>query len=130
MLSRASEMAYGDCISGLVKVAGAAARLTRLADVSLDDLTETKDCMHFALKWDAIAADGKLFTVLLADLKLIPAGDQTTTLSLTGTCWLPPAAGPGQADARSWAAELAGGFLNSVASEFAHPAGTAGHTLS
>jgi len=124
-LSRASELAYGQGITGLVKIAGPPAGLTRLGDVSLDDLTEREGCAHIAVQWDAIAADGTLFTALLADLLLIPAGEQATTLSLTGTCWPPPAAGPGREVMRSWATAVAGGFLDSVASELAHPAGTA-----
>jgi len=127
-LSRASEMAYGQGIAGLVKIAGPSAGLTRLGDVSLDDLTEKESCVHIAVQWDAIAADGTLFTALLADLMLIPAGDQATTLSLTGTCWPPPAVGPGQAVVRSWAMEVACGFLDSVVSEFTHPAGTTRHS--
>lgn len=125
MLARASEVAYGEGTAGLVKIVGPSGGLTRLADVSLDDLKETKDCAHIALQWDAIAADGKLFKALLADLKLSPAGDQATTLSLTGTYWAPPGAGPGRAVVRSWATAVLGSFLDSVACEFAHPAGTA-----
>ena len=85
-LPRASEVAYGEGI-GLAELADPAAGLTRLADVCLEDLTETDDCAHIALQCEAIAADGKLFTVLLADLMLIPAGDQITALSVTGTYW-------------------------------------------
>jgi len=129
MLPRASEVAYGEGITGLVEFAGPAAGLTRLADVSLEDLTETDDCAHIALQWEAIAADGKLFTALLADLMLIPAGDQTTALSLTGTYWPPPGradAGPGRAIVRCCAAAAIGSLLDSVACELVHPAGTAG----
>ncbi|HET9082306.1 MAG TPA: hypothetical protein VFO01_17550 [Trebonia sp.] len=60
------------------------AGLTRLAEVRTEDLSQSDDCMHVALQWDAIGADGELFTALLADLMLVPAGDQTTALSLTG----------------------------------------------
>jgi len=126
-LSRASEMAYGQGVTGLMKIAGPPAGLTRLGDISLDDLTEKEGCVHIAIQWDAIAADGTLFTTLLADLMLISAGDQVTSLSLTGTCWPPPAAGPGQEVMRSWATAVAGSFLDSVASELTHPAGTARH---
>ena len=31
-----------------------------------------------------------MFTALVADLMLVPAGDQTTALSLTGAFWPPP----------------------------------------
>ena len=129
MLQRASEVAYGEGITALVELAGPAAGLTRLADVGLEDLTETADCAHIALQWDAIAADGKLFTALLADLMLVPAGNQITALSLAGAFWPPPGrAGAGQDPviARCCATAVIGSFLDSVACELVHPAGTAG----
>lgn len=132
MLLRASEVAYGEGITALVELAGPAAGLTRLADVCLEeDLTETDDCAHITLQWEAIAADGKLFTALLADLMLAPAADQITALSLAGAYWPPPGragAGLGQAIARCCAAAAIGNFLDSVACKLVHPAGTAGPT--
>jgi hypothetical protein len=128
MLPRASEVAYGEGITGLVELAGPAAGLARLADVFLEDLTETDDCAHIALQWEAIGADGKLFTALLADLMLVPAGDQITALSLAGAYWPPPGradAGLGQAIMRRCATAVIGSFLDSVACELVHPAGTA-----
>src|SRR5689334_12275219 len=74
MLQWAGEVAYGEVITTLAKLVGPASGLTRLADVCLADLTEEDDCVHIALQWDAIAADGTLFTTLLADLMLVPAG--------------------------------------------------------
>jgi len=124
----ASEMAYDKGIAGLTELAGPPAGLTRLAGVCLDDLTETDDCAHIALQWEAIAPDGELFTTLLADLMLIPAGDQITAVSVTGTYWPPPGrngAGLGQAIARRCAMAVIGSFLDSVACELVHPAGTA-----
>jgi hypothetical protein len=129
MLPRASEVAYGEGSAALVELAGPAAGLTRLADVCLEDLTETDDCAHIAVQWEAIGADGKLFTALLADLMLVPAGDQITALSLTGAYWPPPGragAGPGQAIVRCCATAVIGSFVDSVACELVHPAGTAG----
>jgi len=128
MLPQVSEVAYGEGITGLVEVAGPAAGLTRLADVCLEDLTETDDCAHIALQWEAIAADGKLFTALLADLMLIPAGDQITALSLTGTYWPPPERAGADLDraiVRCCATAAMGSFLDSVVCQLAHPAGTA-----
>jgi hypothetical protein len=128
MLQRAAEVAYGEGTISLVKLAGPAAGLTRLAGLCLEDLTETDDCAHIALQWNAIAADGKLFTTLLADLTLIPAGDQVMVLSLRGTYWPPPGqatAGLDQAMVRRCATAVVGSFLDSVACELAHPAGTA-----
>lgn len=131
MLLRASEVAYGEGITALVELAGPAAGLTRLADVCLEDMTETDDCTHIALQWEAIAADGKLFTALLADLMLAPAADQITALSLAGAYWPPPGragAGLGQAIVRCCAAAAIGNFLDSMACTLVHPAGTAGPT--
>ena len=128
-LLRASEVAYGEGITALVELAGPAAGLTRLADVCLEDMTGTDDCAHIALRWEAIAADGKLFTALVADLMLVPAGDQVTALSLAGAYWPPPrraGAGIGQAIERCCATAVIGSFLDSVARELVHPADTAG----
>ena len=128
-LPRASEMAYGEGIADLAEFANPAARLTRLAGVCLEDLAETDDCAHIALQWQAIGADGKLFTALLADLMLIPAGDQITALSVTGTYWPPPGragTGLGQAILRRCATAVIGSFLDSVACELVQPAGVAG----
>ena len=125
MLPRACEVAYGESIAGLAELADPAAGLTRLADVCLEDLTETDDCAHIALQWEAIAADGKLFTTLLADLMLVPAGAQVTALSVTGTYWPPPGragTGLGQAIVRRCATAIMGSFLDSVAVELVHPA--------
>ena len=128
MLLRASEVAYGEGITALLELAGPAAGLTRLAEVCLEDLTETDDCVHVAVQWEAIAADGTLFTALLADLMLAPAGDQVTALSLAGAYWPPPGrtgAGPGQVVARCCAMAAIGSFLDLVACELVHPAGPA-----
>jgi hypothetical protein len=128
MLRSASEVAYGEGITALVELAGPAAGLTRLADVCLEDLTGTVDCAHIALQWEAIAADGKLFTALHADLMLVPAGDQGTSLSLTGAYWPPPGrpgAELGQAIVRCCATAVIGSFVDSVACELVRPAGTA-----
>jgi hypothetical protein len=128
LLPNACEVAYGEGVTALVELAGPAAGLTRLADVCLEDLTGTDDCAHIALQWDAIAADGKLFTTLLADLMLVPAGNQITALSLTGAYWPPSGragAGLSQAIVRCCATTVVGSFLDSVACELVHPAGTA-----
>ena len=128
MLLRAAEVAYGEGITALVELAGPAAGLTRLADVCLEDLTETDCCPHIALQWDAIAADGKLFTALLADLMLVPAEDQITVLSLAGAFWPPPGragAELAQATVRCCATTVIGSFLDLVACELVHPAGMA-----
>jgi len=128
MLLRASEAAYGEAITGLVKVAGPAAGLTRLAEARLDDPAGTYDCAHIPLRWEAIAADGKLFTALEADLMLVPAGDQTAALALAGAYRPQPGpagAGLDQAIVRRCAAAAIRSFLAQVTAALVHPAGTA-----
>jgi hypothetical protein len=128
MLQRACEVAYGQGVTALVELAGPAASLTRLADVCLADLTETGDRAHVALQWDAIDADGTLFTALLADLMLAPAGEQASTLSLAGAYWPPPGlagAGLDPVIVRCCATAITGSFLDTVACELDHPAGQA-----
>ena len=125
MLQPACEVAYGEGVSALAELAGPAARLTRLADACLADLTETSDRAHIALQWDAIDADGTLFTALLADLVLAPAGDQASVLSLAGAYWPPAglaAAGLGPMIVRCCVTTITGSFLDAVACELDHPA--------
>jgi hypothetical protein len=128
MLLHAAEVAYSQGITGLVELAGPAAGVTRLADVCAGDLTPSGEYPHVALQWDAIAADGTLFTALLADLMLSWAADDGAVLTMTGSYWPPP--GPAyavldEADLRGCATVIMGSFLQSVACELAHPAGTA-----
>jgi len=126
ILLRASEVAYGESTAILIKAAGPAAGLTRLAEARLEDHTDTADCAHIVLQWEAIAADGKLFTALDADLMLVPAGDQITALALAGAFGLQP--GPGGAGldrtvVRECATAAIRRFLAQVACALAHPAG-------
>jgi hypothetical protein len=129
ILTHASEAAYGAGITALVEVAGPSAGLTRLAWTSMDTVTGTSDCTHLAVRWEAIAADGKLFTALDADLMLVPAGDEHTSVGLAGA--YRPQPGPGgagldRAVLRSCAMAAVGSFLDQVACALVHPAGTAG----
>jgi hypothetical protein len=129
MLLWPSEVAYGEGITGLVGLAGPAAGLTRLAGVRLDDLAQTHNCAHIPFQWEAIAADGKLFTALDADLMLVPAGDQVTALALAGAYRLQPSRADAEVDpviVRLGATAAIGSFLAWVACALVHPAGTAG----
>jgi hypothetical protein len=128
MLLWFSEVAYGEAITGLVQLAGPAAGLTRLAGVRLADLAQTANCAHIPLQWEAIAADGKLFTALDADLMVVPAGDQITALALAGAYRSQPGradAELGRATVRRCATAAIRSFLAQVACALVHPAGTA-----
>ncbi len=127
MLPRACETAYGEGTTALLELAGSTAGPTRLAEVCLEDLSETDDCAHVTLRWEAIAADGKLFTALLADLMLIPAGEQLSALCLAGAFRPPPERAGASLDhaiVRCCATAITGSLLDSVACELVHPAGT------
>ena len=129
MLSWACEVAYGECITGLVKLAGPAAGLTRLARVRLGDLARSENCVHIPFQWEAIAADGKLFTALDADLMLVPARDQSTALALAGAYRPQPGragAGLDREIVRRCATAAIGSFLALVACALAHPADSGG----
>jgi hypothetical protein len=126
-LLRACEVAYGEGIAALTELAGPAVGLTRLAGVCLEDLAETDDCIHAGLRWEAIGSDGTLFTALLADLMLVPAGDQGAALCLAGAYWPPPGsagAGLGRAIVRCCATAVVGSFLDSVSAQIASDGGT------
>ena len=128
-LLQASEAAYGAGITSLVAAAGPAVGLTRLAGAYLDKLTGTDGCAHTSLRWEAIAADGTLFTALEADLMLFPAGDRNTTLALAGGYRPQPGqagAGLDEAILRRCATVAIHSFMARVACALAHPAGTAG----
>jgi hypothetical protein len=124
----AAEVAYGEGITALVRAAGPAAGLTRLARVCPADLAAADHCAHITLRWEAIAADGALFTALDGDLMLVPAGDQVTALALAGAYRPQPGpagAGLDRAIVRECATAAIRSFLARVACALAHPAGTA-----
>jgi hypothetical protein len=130
LLLGASEVAYGEGITGLVQAAGPAAGLTRLAGVRLGQLAETCVCADIALQWEAISADGKLFTALDADLMLAPAraGDPITALALAGGYRPQPGPAGAQLDqvvVRQCAQATIRSFLDRVGCALVHPAGTA-----
>ena len=88
----ASQGAYGAGLAGLVPAdpPGWVPQVAGLVRVHVGNLIAHGDAIHAPLRWEAIAPDGGLFPVLDADLTLRPAGDQATTLTLTGVYRLPP----------------------------------------
>lgn len=132
MLPRASEAAYGTGITHLVAAAGPAAGLTRLAGARMDRVAGTDGCAHISLSWKAIAADGKLFTALEADLMLFPSGDRDSVLALAGGYRPQPGpagAGLDEAILRRCATVAIRSFVAQVACALVHPAGTAGAAI-
>lgn len=129
MLLRASEVAYGEGITGMVEAAGPAAGLSRLAGVYVEDLADAYDCARIALRWDAIAADGALFAALNADLMLTPAGEQITVLALAGAYQRQLGRAGAELDGVivcRFAAATIRSFMARIACALVHPAGAAG----
>ena len=95
----------------------------------MEDLAKTDDGAQIALRWEAIAADGKLFAALDADLMLTPAGEQITVLALAGAYRRQPGRAGAELDraiVRRFAAATIRSFLARVACALVHPAGAAG----
>lgn len=127
VLLGAAETAYGEGITGMVKVAGPAAGRSRLAGVSVEDLPGTDDCARVALRWEAIAADGKLFPALDVMLTLIPAGEQATVLALAGAYRRQPGRAGAELDwpvVRQCAAATTRSFMARMACALTHPSGS------
>lgn len=90
-LRGAAEDAYGSGIAGL---AGAAAHgRAGLARVQVRELAERDDSTGLAIRWEITAPGGELSPVLDADIKLTPAADRTTVLTLAGVYRLPGTTG-------------------------------------
>jgi len=126
VLLRACQAAYSEGIAGLAQAAGPTAVLSRLAAVRLADLADTDHCARLALRWEALAADGKVFSALEADLMLTPAGEQITLLAVAGTYRLQPGradAGLDQAMVHRCAVTTIRSFMARIACALVHPAG-------
>jgi hypothetical protein len=128
LLGGASAGAYRDGIAGLARP-GAAAGLPGLVQVYVQDLAAGGDPGRLALRWEAAGPDGGLFPALDADITLAPAGERSTTLTVTGVYRLPPGsagAGLDQAIVRAVATTTIRAFLYRVTGAISHPAGAAG----
>ena len=95
-LTRASEGAYDDGLTGLVRVGplGAAAGMSKLVEVHFLDVVTRGESAVLALRWEATGPGGRLFPALDADMSLTPAGQHSTRLSLAGV-YRPPLAALG-----------------------------------
>ena len=95
-LTRVSEGAYGDGLTGLVWVGpvGAVSGVSKLVEVHFRDVVTRGESAVLALRWQATGPGGRLFPALDADMSLTPAGEHSTRLSLAGV-YRPPLAALG-----------------------------------
>jgi hypothetical protein len=87
LLRSASEDAYGAGITGLARVG--ALGLCKVVRVHVRRLAATDGHAGLAIRWEATGPGGGLFPALDADIRLVPAADQTTLLVLAGV-YRPP----------------------------------------
>jgi hypothetical protein len=128
VLLQASEVAYGEGITGVAAAASSAAGLSRLAAVHAGDLASADDCARIALRWEAIAASGMLFAALDADLMLTRAGERITVLALAGAFRQQPGRAGAELDratVRRLAEAAIRSFMARLACALVHPAGAA-----
>src|ERR1700744_1832964 len=93
-LISASEDAYGRGPAALTRVG--AAGLSKLVRVQLRELSWMDRAAGLAIRGEATGPAGGLFPVLAADLRLGPAGDQVTRLTIAGA-YRPPLGPLGEA---------------------------------
>jgi hypothetical protein len=75
-LTRVSEGAYGDGLTGLVWVGpvGAGPGVSKLVEVNFRDVVTRGEPAALALRWQATGPGGRLFPALDAEMSLTPAG--------------------------------------------------------
>jgi hypothetical protein len=126
LLQSAADDAYGAGMTGLARVG--ALGLTKVVRVQVAELARTDGSAGFAIRWEATGPGGGLFPALDADLRLLPAGEQTTLLSLSGA-YRPPLGSLGAALDRAAlhrvAAATIRNFLGRLATHITGEAGAA-----
>jgi hypothetical protein len=127
LLCRACDDAYHDLGAGLDRVGplGAAPGLSRLVAVRFTDMAVHEDFAIVAIRWEAAGPGGALVPALDADVKLTPAGDQATMLTVSGA-YRPPLGGLGAGLDRMLLHRVAQGtiraFTHQIGAAIAHPA--------
>ena len=73
-----------------------AAGLSKLVRVQVRELAWTGESAGLAIRWEATGSGGTLFPVLDADIRLVPAGEHVTWLTMAGS-YRPPLGALGDA---------------------------------
>jgi hypothetical protein len=87
VLVSASEDAYSHEADHIARVG--VPGLSKLVRVQARDLARSDASAGLAIRWEATGPGGRLFPVLDADIRLTPAGDSATLLTMTGS-YRPP----------------------------------------
>jgi hypothetical protein len=123
-LLRTSQDAYGHGAAGLER-AGGPDGLT-LIRVQARPLARIGGRAGLAIRWEAAGPGREPFSVLDADLALVPAGEHTTLLTLSGTYRPSPGDALDRAILHQVAAATIRNFLSRVAAGIAGQRGPAG----
>jgi hypothetical protein len=120
-LTRASEGAYDDGLTGLVRVGplGAVAGVSKLVEVHFLEVVTRGESAVLALRWEATGPGGRLFPALDADMSLTPAQEHSTPLSLAGA-YRPPLAALGAGLDRAVFHKVADATVRSLLARVAH----------
>jgi hypothetical protein len=135
LLRRASSDAYDQWRTVLARDAwgtqpwGTALGISRLARVQVRDAAARTDRAIWPLRWEVTGLQGALVPVLDADIKLTPAGADSSLLAVLAVC-RPPlgglAADLDQAIVRRCATAMIQAFTHDIAAAITHPAATPG----
>ena len=123
VLTTTSEDAYSSEAVGLTRVG--AMGLSKLVRVQARELAWTDKTAGLAIRWEATGPGGGLFPVLDADIRLAPAGDHVTVLTMTGS-YRPPFGSLGEALDRAILHRVAAATIRSFAAKVAAQLGNAG----
>lgn len=125
LLVSASQDVYGAAVTRLAQAsAPGPTELSRLVRVQARDMVTGAKSATLALRWQASTPAGGLFPALDADIRLAPAGDQTTLLTLDGAYRPPPGvagAGLDQAVVQQAATAAVRDLLDRMAAAIAGP---------
>jgi hypothetical protein len=125
VLIGASQDAYGRETAHLVRVG--IAGLSKLVRVQARELARTDTSAGLAIRWEATGPGGPLFPVLDADIRLAPAGEHLTLLTIAGS-YRPPLGRLGEGLDRSILHRAADAtiraFLTQVAAQIGDRQGT------
>jgi hypothetical protein len=135
LLGRASGGAYDHWQAGLARVGPWRSTLgmSRLARVHVRDLVTNGDPAIWAMRWEVAGRRGVLVPALDADIKLTPAGEDATLLTVSAVCRMPLAglgAGLDPAVMHQVAQATIQAFTNQVATAIMDPVASpdAGHS--
>jgi len=135
LLTCASGSAYDECRSALARDGppggaawGSALGMSRLARVRFRDATVYGNLVICPLRWEVAGAGGALVPVLDADIRLTPAGKDTSLLEVHAV-WRPPgglAAGLDQVILRQTAQATIQAFTDQIGNAVMCPAASPG----